>query len=73
MHVYIGREGQEVSRFHRDSVHYSSHFVRSLPRLSDQLFMVVCVHLVRGDNCSLWRVVVHATGIERHSYAKYSS
>lgn len=59
--VYIGRASQEVLGFHRDAVHYSSHFMLPLRRLPDQLSVVVCVRPVCGGHCSSWGVAVHAT------------
>lgn len=59
--------------FHRDPVHYSSHFVLSLHGLPHQLPVVVCVCRMCGGHRSSRRVAVYATGVERHSYAKHST
>ena len=71
--VRISGEGQKMPRLHGDFVYNSSRFMLSLHGLPHQLFMVVCVCAMCGGHCSSRRVAVHATGAERHSYAKYST
>lgn len=69
--VYIGGEGEEVLRFHRDAVHYSSHLMLSLQRLPDQLSMVVCVRPMCCGHCSFRGVALHAAGVEGHSHEEH--